>query len=46
VLRLGSIGVVYHHLKEPIGWARAIWFGAVVALVAAVAVALKLVLLH
>jgi hypothetical protein len=46
VLRLGSIGVVYHHLKEPIGWARAIWFGVVVALVAAVAVALKLVLLH
>jgi hypothetical protein len=46
VLRLGSIGVVYHHLKEPIGWARAIWFGVVVALVAALAVALKLVLLH
>jgi hypothetical protein len=46
ILRLGSIGVVYHHLKEPIGWARAIWFGVVVALVAAVAVALKLLLLH
>jgi hypothetical protein len=46
VLRLGSIGVVYHHLKEPIGWARAGGFGVVVALVAAVAVSLKLALLH
>jgi hypothetical protein len=46
VLRLGTIGVVYHHLKEPIGWSRAAWFGLVVAGVAAVAVALKLVLLH
>lgn len=46
VLRLGSIGVVYHHLSQPIGWVRATWFGLVVAGVAAVAVALKLVLLH
>jgi hypothetical protein len=46
VLRLGSIGVVYHHLSQPIGWARATWFGLVVAGVAALAVALKLVLLH
>jgi hypothetical protein len=46
VVRLGSIGVVYHHLKEPIGWARATWFGVLVALVATVAVALKLILLH
>ncbi len=46
VLRLGSIGVVYHHLKQPIGWSRAAWFGIAVAGVAAIAVALKLVLLH
>jgi hypothetical protein len=46
VMRLGSIGVVYHHLKEPIGWARAVWFGVLVGGVAALAVALKLVLLH
>jgi hypothetical protein len=46
VLRLGTIGVVYHHLKEPIGVARAVWFGVVVAGVAAVAVVVKLVLTH
>lgn len=46
VLRLGSVGAVYHHLKQPIGWTRAAQFGIVVAGVAAVAVALKLVLMH
>lgn len=46
VVRLASIGVVYHHLKQPIGWARAAWFGLLVAGVAALAVALKLALLH
>lgn len=46
VVRLGTIGVVYHRLKEPIGWIRATWFGVLVAGVAAVAVAVKLVLTH
>jgi hypothetical protein len=46
VARLATIGVVYHHLKAPIGWARAAWFGVAVAGVAAVAVAVKLVLTH
>jgi len=46
VVRLGAIGVVYHHLTAPIGWARAAWFGLLVAGVAAFAVAVKLVLTH
>jgi hypothetical protein len=46
VVRLGAIGVVYHHLKAPIGWARAAWFGLLVAGVSTLAVALKLVLTH
>ena len=46
VVRLGAIGVVYHHLKAPIGWARAAWFGLLVAGVATLAVAVKLVLTH
>lgn len=46
LVRLATIGVVYHHLKAPIGWARAAWFGGLVAGVAAVAVAIKLVLTH
>lgn len=46
VIRLGTIGVVYHHLKEPIGVVRAAWFGVVVAAVAAIAVAVKLALTH
>ena len=46
VVRLGSIGLVYHHLKEPIGWARATSIGVLVAGVAAFAVALKLLLIH
>ena len=46
VIRLGAIGVVYHHLTAPIGWARAAWFGLLVAGVATLAVAVKLVLTH
>jgi hypothetical protein len=46
VVRLGVIGVVYHHLKAPIRWARAAWFGLLVAGVSTLAVALKLVLTH
>lgn len=46
VLRLGSIGLVYHHLKQPIGWTGATSFGVLVAGVASLAVALKLVLTH
>jgi hypothetical protein len=46
VLRLGSIRVVYRHLKAPIGWARAARFGLLVASVATLAVAVKLVLTH
>jgi hypothetical protein len=46
VVRLGAIGVVYHHLTAPIGWARAAWFGLLVAGVATLAVAVKLVLTH
>ena len=46
VVRLGAIGAVYHHLMAPIGWARATWFGLLVAGVAALAVAVKLVLTH
>jgi hypothetical protein len=46
VLRLGTIGVVFHHLKAPIGWARAAGYGVLVAAVATVAVVVKLVLTH
>ena len=31
VVRLAAIGLLYHHLTAPIGWAPAAWFGLLVA---------------
>lgn len=46
ILRLAAIGLVYRRLRPGTAVHHALWFGVLVALVATVAAALKLVLIH
>ena len=44
--RLGTIGLVYRRLREPISWQRAVGIGLLTALIATLAAVVKLALAH